>query len=160
MAKTASFFLVLCVVVFINHINAKPGCQKKWRPFNRKCYKFFAKHVNFTQAEKRCRHHALGGHLASINSMEEFVFLLKFVRTSKSGIGPWVGIIISGGVGARAFHWTDTSSTAFRTPLAPPCQRIGPGELSAKLIKGRKRAQAGISFIEPKDMAKGYICES
>jgi len=81
--------------------------------FEDSCYEFFAEQVSWNLAEERCV--AWGGHLASVESLEEDAFLGAW--PALVGIGFWDGSgLWLGGTDARAdgdFRWWDGSALTY-----------------------------------------------
>ena len=82
------------------------GCPSSWETFttgsSSKCYKYFTTAQSPAAAEESCQ--ALGGHLASIHSLEEHNFLIGMALSDTF----WIGGVDLNNDGN--WGWTDGSS--------------------------------------------------
>uniref|UniRef100_W5KHK7 C-type lectin domain-containing protein n=1 Tax=Astyanax mexicanus TaxID=7994 RepID=W5KHK7_ASTMX len=63
-------------------------CQNGWSRFGSRCFRVFTSSTTWTASEQNCV--AMGGHLASVHSSEEYTFILNLLL-SVTNNAAWIG---------------------------------------------------------------------
>ena len=88
-----------------------PPCGGNWTQFGVHCYKYFGERLSWYDAQARCEQE--GGHLTSIHSAEENLFVTSLQpKDSARDSGIWIGgnDIDTEGI----WEWTDGSTWNFQ----------------------------------------------
>ncbi|KAG9274153.1 macrophage mannose receptor 1-like [Astyanax mexicanus] len=81
-------------------------CQNGWSQFESRCFRVFTSTTNWAAAEQNCV--AMGGHLASVHSSEEYAFMLNLLLSVVNSAA-WIG----GTDAAQEGVWVWTDGSAF-----------------------------------------------
>ncbi|KAH7720926.1 C-type lectin subunit B [Aphelenchoides avenae] len=90
--RAVCFFVVACSdallakVVAEQDITSAIECPDSWRyfPTSDKCYKVMHERLTFDEAKTKCNE--VGGHLASVNSREEFIFTGELAKSASEPV--------------------------------------------------------------------------
>ncbi|XP_026103534.1 galactose-specific lectin nattectin-like [Carassius auratus] len=110
------FYLSLCLLLTLSASeemlpqqvgNRRCGaCRAGWSAFRCRCFKFFSNSQMWINAEKTCQD--FNGHLASIHSHEEYVFIQNLIRyTTNGATRAWIGA--NDAVHEGVWLWSDGS---------------------------------------------------
>ncbi|KAL7876140.1 hypothetical protein AOLI_G00111030 [Acnodon oligacanthus] len=84
-----------------------PECQNGWYQFGSRCFRIYTAAVTWSYAEQNCVD--MGGHLASVHSSEEYIFIQELVQNAtNSNSQTWLGGTDAAQEGVWA--WTDGSA--------------------------------------------------
>jgi len=97
--------LLLSAVFVLSEAMLIARCPGGWSYFNHRCFNFYKPRVTWGNAEKRCQ--ALGGNLASVNSLAEHNFIRHMIRriTVRYDRLSWIGG--SDAAQERTWLWSD-----------------------------------------------------
>ncbi|XP_077331578.1 neurocan core protein isoform X1 [Lithobates pipiens] len=101
-------FLCLCLPSYGGSTCGKDteGCDHNWHKFQGSCYRYFPQRRPWEEAERDCRRRS--GHLTSIHSPEEQVFIKSFGRENT-----WIGL--NDRTVEQDFQWTDNTALQYES---------------------------------------------
>ncbi|KAM3832782.1 snaclec A2-like isoform 2-T2 [Vipera latastei] len=106
------------LVVFLSLSGTGADCPSDWSSHEGHCYKVFNLHKTWEDAEKFCTEQANGGHLVSIESMEEAEFVAKLVsqniKESRGIAFVWIGLRDQSERQHCSSEWSDGSSINYQ----------------------------------------------
>ncbi|XP_015686117.1 C-type lectin 9a-like, partial [Protobothrops mucrosquamatus] len=90
-------FGLLVVFLSLSGTGADLECPSNWSANDKHCYRVFNQRKNWEDAESYCGRKAEGGHLASIQSWQEEVYVAKLARSLIRPLflrifGVWIGL--------------------------------------------------------------------
>uniref|UniRef100_M9T298 Lectin-Cyl-2 n=1 Tax=Cylindrophis ruffus TaxID=186578 RepID=M9T298_CYLRU len=103
----------LVMVLFLSGTEAQNKCPNDWLFYNNYCYKYFDKHLTWSDAEIYCRDQMMGAHLASIHDWAESFQLYKYLSNHAQVhlfIRDHVWIGLGDPQKRRIWRWSDGSS--------------------------------------------------
>ncbi|KAE9548049.1 hypothetical protein FO519_008739 [Halicephalobus sp. NKZ332] len=117
----------VCTTPAVSAATCPATCDDGWAVFNKSCYKL-GFNANFDDAEASCV--SSGGHLASIHSTQESIFVSELARTGlmeDDSNQPWIGLRSQDGA---SWAWTDSSKFDFQDwgtnqPASPSTKKCG-----------------------------------
>ncbi|KAM3832793.1 snaclec A15 [Vipera latastei] len=109
----------LIVFLSLSGTGADFDCPSGWSAYDQHCYKAFDEPKRSGDAEKFCTEQANGGHLASIESVEEAEFVAQLVseniKTSADYV--WIGLWNQRKAQYCISKWTDGSSVIYKNVI-------------------------------------------
>ncbi|XP_076975838.1 regenerating islet-derived protein 4 isoform X2 [Tamandua tetradactyla] len=123
MASQSRWLLLLlsCAVVSeVLGLIMRPSCATGWFYHKNKCYGYFRKLRNWSEAEHECQSHRDGAHLASILNLKEVKAIAKYISGYQRNLPVWIGL--HDPLKKQKWQWADGSLYLHKTwsgnPLA------------------------------------------
>ncbi|XP_062382776.1 ladderlectin-like [Sardina pilchardus] len=81
-------------------------CPPGWSGFESSCFRFVPSETTWAHAERNCM--AMGGHLASVHSRDEYLFIQHLIQRVSNG-APWTWIGGTDAAQEGVWFWSDGS---------------------------------------------------